>query len=146
MVDQARDRTSECVVQLRYASLPYIFGVLADHYWFVMFDETSGACHRWEVWQTKNAGGYSVGHVHCDLKAPDADVGGGPSRIAAEWRGAEARALRRVLERPAAYPHCQRYRYWPGPNSNTFAAWVLRQAGIEFRLHRRAIGRKYQET
>lgn len=131
------------MVQLRYASLPYFFGVLADHYWFVVFDGRSGDCHRWEVWQTRNAGGQSIGHVHCDLKHPDAGVGGGPSRIAAEWRGVEASALRAVLERPEAYPHCQRYRYWPGPNSNTFAAWVLREAGIEFRLHRRAIGRNF---
>ena len=41
------------------------------------------------------------------------------------------------------YPYCERYRYWPGPNSNTFVAWVLRQAGIDQRLGRRAIGRNY---
>jgi len=131
---------ADYVVQLRCAPLPYIFGAIADHYWFVVFDEVSGACRRWEVWHTKNAGGVSVGHVHCDLLHPDADVGGGPMRIAAEWRGLAASALREVLERPDDYPHCQRYHYWPGPNSNTFAAWVLREAGIEYPLHWRAIG------
>src|SRR5512147_1454360 len=90
---------SGCVVQLRYAPLPSIFGAMADHYWFVVFDEASGACQRWEVWHTKNAGGRSVGHVHCNLLDPDADVGGGPTRIATEWRGAAAEALRDVLER-----------------------------------------------
>ncbi|HUF81575.1 MAG TPA: DUF3750 domain-containing protein [Burkholderiales bacterium] len=128
-----------CVVQLRHAPLPSVFGWFADHCWFVVFDET-GACRRWEVWQTADAGGRSVGHVHCDLKHPDADVGGGPARIAAEWRGAEASALRAVLEQPENYPHCRHYRYWPGPNSNTFAAWALRRAGIGFELGRRAIG------
>jgi hypothetical protein len=131
------------LVQLRCASLPFFFGWFADHYWFVIFDEGSSACHRWEVWQTKNAGGYSVGYVHRDLKHPDADVGGGPARIVAEWRGAPASALCDVLERPEAYPHCQRYHYWPGPNSNTFAAWVLRRAGIDYRLDGRAIGCAY---
>ena len=72
---------AECVVQLRYAPLPYIFGAIADHYWFVVFDEGSAAC--------------------------------------------------------------QRYHYWPGPNSNTFAAWVLREAGIEYPLHWRAVGSHY---
>ncbi|HKA45758.1 MAG TPA: DUF3750 domain-containing protein [Burkholderiales bacterium] len=139
---QPLPRSPECVVQLRCASLPSVFGLIADHYWFVLFEDT-GACHRWEVWQTSDAGGRSVGHVHCDLKDPDDDVGGGSTRIAAEWRDAQAHRLRDVLKRPEAYPHCHWYRYWPGPNSNTFAAWVLREAGVEYPLGRRAIGRKF---
>ena len=70
-------------VELRYASLPSLLRFVAVHYWFVVFDDTG--CHRWEVWQTKDAGGRSIGHLHCDLKHPDAHVGGGPTRIAAEW-------------------------------------------------------------
>jgi hypothetical protein len=128
-------------VQLRYAPLPFI-GALAVHYWFVVFD--SGTCHRWEVWQTKNAGGRSIGHLHCDLKPPDAGVGGGPARIAAEWHGEQALSIAAVLQKAGEYPHCQRYRYWPGPNSNTFAAWVLREAGMQQPLDRRAIGCKYR--
>jgi hypothetical protein len=111
------------------------------HYWFVVFDD-AGGCHRWEVWQTKNAGGTSIGHVHCDLKHPDSGVGGGPARIAASWTGDDARRMAAVLERP--YPHAQRYRYWPGPNSNTFASWVLREAGIAYALHWKGFGRKWQ--
>ena len=95
------------------------------------------------MWQTKNAGGRSIGHVHCDLKAPDAGVGGGPMRIAAEWRGDEARAIASVLEKISDYPHCARYRLWPGPNSNTFVAWVLREAGVRHRLGLRGIGAGY---
>jgi hypothetical protein len=82
--------------------------------------------------------------VHCDLKPPDAGVGGGPARIAAEWTGEDARSIKKVLEKADAYPFCHRYRHWPGPNSNTFAAWVLRQAGIRHALARRAIGRSYR--
>jgi hypothetical protein len=137
------EQDTGCVVQLRYASLPWGIGLVADHYWFVVTDEGSGACQRWEVWQTADAGGHSIGHVHRDLKEPDAHVGGGPTRIAAVWHGAEARALRAVLERPEDYPHCHLYHYWPGPNSNTFAAWVLRKAGIDYALPWRAIGATY---
>jgi hypothetical protein len=129
-------------VQLRYATLPFPLGWLAVHYWFVVF-EPGGACHRWEVWQTKNAGGTSVGHLHCDLKGPDAGVGGGPARIAAEWTGEQAASIRRILENCGHYPYCHRYLPWPGPNSNTFAAWVLRQAGIAHRLPWKAIGRHF---
>src|SRR5688572_7441441 len=129
------------VVQLRYAPLPFI-GFIAVHYWFVTLDER-GKCCRWEVWQTPDAGGRSVGHFHCDLKAPEDGVGGGPSRLAAEWDGEEALKIKAVLEKAETYPYCHRYRYWPGPNSNTFAAWVLREAGIDHALPWRAIGCKW---
>ena len=128
-------------VQLRYATLPRPLGALAAHYWFVVWD--GEACHRWEVWQTKNAGGRSIGHVHCDLKPPDAGVGGGPAVIAVEWSGADALAIASVLAAARRYPHRERYLAWPGPNSNTFVAWVLRRAGIRHRLGWRALGKRY---
>lgn len=129
-------------VQLRYAPLPFI-GAIAVHYWFVVYDD-HGACHRWEVWQTKDAGGTSYGHVHCDLKAPEADVGGGPSRLATEWHAEEAARIAAVLAEPRGYPQHARYRYWPGPNSNSFVAWVLQRAGIDYALHWKGIGRKWR--
>jgi hypothetical protein len=128
-------------VELRYASLPSILGLFASHYWFVVFD--GDEVHRWEVWQTRNAGGRSVGHLHCDLKHPDAGVGGGPAKLAAAWTGEEASRLNAVLENAAAYPFCHKYFYWPGPNSNTFAAWVLRKAGIAHTLGRTALGKRF---
>ena len=128
-------------VELRYAPLPFI-GFIAWHYWFVVNDETG--CHRWEVWQTKNAGGFCIGRVHCDLKAPDAGVGGGPSRVAARWDGEDARRITQVLEKAQSYPYCERYRMWPGPHSNTCAAGVLREAGFAARLDPRGIGRNYR--
>ena len=128
-------------IELRYASLPSVLRFLAVHYWFVVYDDTG--CHRWEVWQTKNAGGRSIGHVHCDLKPPNEGVGGGPARTAAVWTGEEARRLKQVLESAERYPFCHRYRYWPGPNSNTFAAWVLRKAGIAQPLVPMALGKRY---
>jgi hypothetical protein len=128
-------------VQLRHAPLPGVLGLFASHYWFVVMD--GDKAQRWEVWQRKNAGGRCIGHVHCDLKPPDAGVGGGPMRIDAEWSGQQAERIKAVLEAAQSYPHCFRYRYWPGPNSNTFAAWVLRRAGIAHALARRAVGRGY---
>ena len=127
-------------VELRYAPLPWI-GAFAWHYWFVVCDDTGR--HRWEVWQTKNAGGTCIGHVHCDLKDPDDGVGGGPSRRVMEWDGEAARRLADVLKNAKAYPYCEEYRMWPGPNSNTFVAWVLREAGIEHALNPRGIGRTF---
>ena len=128
-------------VELRYASLPSVLRFVAVHYWFVVIDESG--CHRWEIWQTKNAGGRSIGHLHRDLKPPHANVGGGPTRLAAKWTGEAALKLKEVLEKAESYPFCHKYWYWPGPNSNTFAAWVLRQAGIRHRLSAMALGKRY---
>ena len=133
------------VVQLKYATLPAPLGAFAVHYWFTVLDPATGRCDRWEVWQSKDAGGTSVGHLHCNLKAPDEGVGGGPAKVDAEWRGEEALRIHSVLlETAGTYPHCHDYLPWPGPNSNTFAAWVLKQAGIDFALHWKALGRSYR--
>ena len=134
---------STCVVQLRYAMLPRFLRAIAVHYWFAVFDPALRQWHRWEVWQTKHAGGKSIGHVHCDLRHPDCGVGGGAYRLAAEWGGSAARAICAVLENVQSYPHRDRYRAWPGPNSNTFVAWVLREAGLHHSFDPRAIGKDY---
>jgi hypothetical protein len=130
------------VVELRHAPLPLI-GALAVHCWFVVIDD-GGRRTRWEVWQTPDAGGTSIGHVHRDLKAPDEGVGGGPMRLASSWGGEAAARINAVLERIDRYPHCHRYRYWPGPNSNTFAAWVLSEAGVEYAFPWKAFGARYR--
>jgi len=116
--------------------------MFAWHYWFVVSDETGR--HRWEVWQTRNAGGFCIGHVHRDLKRPEDGVGGGPSRIAMQWTGETARRIAQVLSAIESYPYCETYRLWPGPNSNTFVAWVLREAEVAERLDPRGIGRGYR--
>jgi hypothetical protein len=132
------------IVQLKYASLPIPLGAFAFHYWFTVVHPDSGKCDRWEVWQRKNAGGISIGHVHCNLKSPDDGVGGGPAQLAVEWNGDIAAKIVSILQNvPQEYPYRDRYLPWPGPNSNTFVAWVLRKAGIEFILPWQAIGKDY---
>jgi hypothetical protein len=129
-------------IELRCATLPFI-GAIAEHYWFVAFDD-AGACERWEVWQTRDAGGRSFGHLHCNFKGPDDGVGGGPARVVAHWRGDDAlRILEALKSAEKTYPFRERYLPWPGPNSNTFVAWVLRRAGIEFALSWKAIGKDF---
>ena len=130
------------VVQLKYASLPAPLGAIAVHYWFTVLD--AGRCDRWEVWQSRDAGGRSYGHLHCNLKGPDDGVGGGPAVLHAEWQGDVALQIYSIIKKSqGAYPHCHSYLPWPGPNSNTFVAWVLREAGVAFALPWKAIGRNY---
>ena len=133
----------ELVVQLRSATLPSVLRAIAVHHWFVVFDPETGAITRWEVWQNRGAGGRSWGHLHQDLMPADRPVGGGPMAIEAEWTGEDAARLREVLERPEEYPFPEVYRYWPGPNSNTYAAWVLARAGLLHDFDPRGIGKDF---
>jgi hypothetical protein len=131
---------AEPVLQLRCAKIPWVAWV-ACHTWFAEYSTAEGRWVRWEVWQT--SGGKAFGHVRKDLMPAGSGVGAGPSWVLAEWRGEEAQRLRAVLNRPEDYPWPHEYRYVPGPNSNTYTAWVLRQAGIDCPLPPAAIGKGY---
>jgi hypothetical protein len=133
----------EPVVQLRCSTVPDPLRLLVVHYWFAVFDPETERWHRWEVWQQANAGGTSWGHVHKDLMNADANTGGGPMQVRAEWHGPEARALAQAVARSPEYPDRGRYLAWPGPNSNTYVAWVLRRAGVAADLEPRGIGKDY---
>lgn len=131
------------LVQLRRATLPSVLRPFAVHYWFVAFDPDTRQWERWEVWQNANAGGTSWGHVHKNLMPPDEDVGGGPYAIEMEWQGTAAQNIYAVLNAPTNYPHKDIYRAWPGPNSNTYIAWVIRQSKVPYDLEPRGIGKDY---
>ncbi|MFT5464096.1 MAG: hypothetical protein ACI8QS_002989 [Planctomycetota bacterium] len=63
--------------------------------------------------------------------------------VTGEWHGEDARTILEVLSRPEDYPHIETYNYWPGPNSKTYVAWVLRQSGLRVDHHPLAIGKDY---
>lgn len=114
-------------------------GAIVHHHWFVV--DRNGEQARWEVWQRADAGRESWGHVHRNLMAPDSGVGNGPSWVLHSWDGEDAEDLAVRLERAVdEYPWRARYRYWPGPNSNTYVQWVL---GERFALPWKAFGKHY---
>ncbi len=128
-------------VELRFAGVPRI-GALAVHYWFVT--KEVGHRDRWEIWHRSDDGGESVGHLHRNLMHPDAHVGGSPMRLERHWAGDSARRIANTLQLSwETYPYRDRYRVFPGPNSNTYVAWVLRNAGIAHRLSLRGIGQGF---
>ncbi len=65
--------------------------------------------------------------------------------LIAELRGAEVETLiDRLEETIAQYPYKNEYRTWPGPNSNTFTAWVARRLPeLRVDLPPTAIGKDY---
>ena len=136
---------SDTIVEVRAARLPGWPGWIADHHWLLVLRGFDGShyesCDRWEVWQHPNRNDSCWGHLHKNLLAPCQGVGNGPSQSVRQWTGEDALAMIETIEAsPKAYPFNERYRYWPGPNSNTFAQWII---GDKMNLGVRAVGGRY---
>jgi hypothetical protein len=132
-------------VELLAATIPGIPGIIADHYWFLILRDCKVqpylTCDRWEVWQHPYQNDSCWGHLHKNLLPPYQGVGNGSSRLVRQWLDEEALFIvRRIESSSCNYPFIQQYAYWPGPNSNTFAQWVVRD---QMTLGRRAIGRGF---
>ena len=133
-------------VELRAAKIPGFPGFFADHYWLLVIrgmKENGGqTCDRWEVWQDARQNESSWGHLHKNLLAPCQGVGNGASRLIQQWMGDDALSIvERIESSPSNYPFIEKYRYWPGPNSNTFAQWIVRE---KMDLGKRAIGKNFR--
>ena len=130
-------------VDLRVAKIPWI-GLIAVHYWFVITDGENR--ERWEIWQSQNVCSKSWGHLHFNLMKWDQGVGNGASWLEKQWLGVEAKKLALIIrESPVNYPYNYCYRYYPGPNSNTYAQWILTQAKIDHSLSSRGLGKYYRQ-
>lgn len=109
--------------------------------------------HTWI--STKEAGGsqYRVHEVtgwrHYVVRSapgePDRAWYGAPPQLIADIRGERAeRILEQLDDVIGNYPYPTEYTAWPGPNSNTFVAWVIRQIPeMEVALPNHAIGKDY---
>jgi len=136
--------TEGTLVRLYYTPL-HVIGFMAAHPHLIVYDD--GVWNRWELYEPDWGGGR---HYVCRNRFPlNANVGSGVwgAWIEAEWCGEEAQRiigiLRIVGQDPRAYPYSGEYWFWPGPNSNTFIAWLLRQADVEFDPPWRAWGSSY---
>ena len=71
---------------------------------------------------------------------------GNPSMLLREIRGKEQveYLIDRLHAAAVSYPHQRRYHVWPGPNSNTFTAYLARQVPeLRLELPSNAIGKDY---
>jgi len=112
------------------ASLPVSF---AAHPWFVI--NRKGMLSRWEIfWYPELAWLLRWGHLHKDYYTPFQGIDIIPLFHRGTWsrvhllgsvEGELARAMADFIEAsPETYPHCRNY-VLRGPNSNTYAQWVL---------------------
>lgn len=139
----AASRTPEAVVQVYAARAWGWRGVFGVHTWVAVKPEHAPAYTVHEVigWRL----GWSDSVVVAQERAPDARWYGSAPELLADLRGARATAVIPRIEAAArAYPHAGAYRAWPGPNSNTFTAWITRAVPeLEADLPPTAIGKDY---
>lgn len=120
-------------------------GLFGRHTWLLLRASTELSFERWDLWQDASVRKNSWGHVHRNLMAPLAHVGAGGTRI--EWvtEGAHLDAVIDCIRREAArYPSRDRYRAWPGPNSNTFVDAMLRGCGLPMPMSGTAVGKDWR--
>jgi len=118
-------------------------GAFAIHSWIAT--KHSGAA-EYTVYQVIGWNVYS-GHSALDVRhgPPDQLWYGAQPELLLERRGPGVDALiDRIESVVAEYPYTREYRLWPGPNSNTFTAFVARRVpGLGLDLPPTAIGKDY---
>jgi hypothetical protein len=116
-------------------------GVVSVHSWIVLKRENAERWTRYDVVGWGNP-------VRVNGWAPDGRWFGNRPLVVADVVGAEAEALIPKIEaavRAYHYRNAGDYRIWPGPNSNTFVATVLRAAPeLGAMLPPNAVGRDYR--
>ncbi len=135
--------TPEAVVQV-YAARAYGWrGLFGVHSWIAVKprDAARYTVHQVMGWHVRHGGSA----VDSGAAVPDRYWFGNRPRLLAELRGAAAAAAIEAIEAAViAYPFPDRYRLWPGPNSNTFVAYVARRVpALALDLPANAVGKDY---
>lgn len=133
------ESTREAVV-LVYGARAYGWrGYFAVHTWLAT--KAEGASH----YVVHDVTGWGYQTVRSRPGEPDTAWYGNPPQLLADIRGDRAAAaIPNILAAVDAYPYPNEYTAWPGPNSNTFTAWVVRHVPeLDVALPNTAIGKDY---
>ncbi len=136
-------QTEEAVVQVYGARAWGWKGVFAVHCWLALKPAGASQYERYEVV------GWGVGRgssaVRRDMRTVDGYWAGNPPELLLDRRGPEAAAMIEPLRAAiAAYPYQSAYRTWPGPNSNSFIAYLGRTVPeLGLALPPTAVGKDY---
>jgi len=135
--------TAEAVIQIYAAPAVSWRGVFAVHTWIAVKSTGAQSYTRYEVVGFGVANGAPA--VRVDRMGPDNYWFGARPRIVLDRRGAGVDAMiDKVRAAVAAYPYPHEYRAWPGPNSNTFTAFIARQVPeLRLDLPSNAVGKDF---
>lgn len=135
--------TPEAVVQVYAARTVGWRGLLAVHTWVALKQSGAASYTRYEVigWGVDRG----AQAVRINRTGPDNYWFGSRPTLLVDLRGAEVDGvIEKVQAAVAAYPYRDSYRTWPGPNSNTFTAFVGREVPeLRLKLPSTAIGKDY---
>ena len=135
--------TPEAVIQVYAARAVSWRGAFSVHTWIAVKPSGAPQFSRYEVIGFGVAGGAPA--VRVDRTGPDNYWFGARPTVVFDRRGPECDALiERIRAAVASYPYPRFYRAWPGPNSNTFTAFVARavpELGLD--LPANALGKDY---
>src|SRR5262245_47178513 len=135
--------TPDAVVQVYAARAIRWRGYFGVHTWIAAKRSAAPAFDVYEVTGFDlRRGGRAIRVTH---RPPDGRWFGSAPELLADVRGAGVDGVIDRIERAAAqYPFNDRYRIWPGPNSNTFTAFVLREVPeLRVDLPANAVGKDY---
>jgi hypothetical protein len=119
--------TPEAVVQVYAARAVGWRGYFGVHTWIAAKATNADAFTVYEVsgYRLRRTGTSVVVHQ----RAADGFWYGNRPELLSDIRGSGVdEVISRIEAAVQAYPYADRYRVWPGPNSNTFTAYVLREA------------------
>ncbi len=135
--------TPEAVVQVYGARTVGWKGLFGVHTWVATKAANAKAWTVYEVmgWRLR----WSDSAVAISNRAPDGRWFGSVPELYADRRGEGVDALIERIDKAArAYPYAGEYGLWPGPNSNTFTAWITRAVPeLEVDLPGTAIGKDF---
>lgn len=136
-------RTPEAVVQVYAARTWGWRGAFGVHTWIAVKPSGAPGYTVYEVigWRLR----WTDSALAVSERAPDARWFGNAPEVVAERRGVGVDELIVRIDRAArAYPYAGEYSVWPGPNSNTFTAFVARAVPeLRVDLPPTAIGKDY---
>lgn len=139
----APEQTRDAVVQVYGARAVRWRGYFGVHTWIAAKRADAESYTVYEVtgWRLRR----SNTSVTISDRAPDGRWFGNAPELFAELRGEAAEtAIDKIEASVAGYPYADTYRVWPGPNSNTFTAFVLRDVPeLRADLPATAIGKDY---
>lgn len=133
----------EAVVQVYGARAVGAKGLFGVHTWVAVKPTAAADWTVYEVigWRLR----WQESSVVVRHRAPDGRWFGAAPELYADRRGSGVDALIERIDKAArTYPYAGEYRTWPGPNSNTFTAWIAQAVPeLEIDLPATAIGKNY---
>lgn len=137
------ETTPEAVVQVYFARALNWRGIFGVHTWIATKPENAPEYTIHQVIGWRAYRGLPV--IVSAPGIPDGRWFGNEPTLISGLRGsAAAEAIPKILEAVANYPYANEYQLWPGPNSNTFMAYIGRKVPeLQMDLPATAIGKDY---